>query len=180
MPGATPKEAVEEFLRPLRRVFSCVTTRIPNVRGGYHPSEIPHTVLIGDGGPVALAGSGRLKLRFAHHYGIVEAPGERGPWKVSSAGYFYSLDDAHDQEVIVYHWHPGGSSPVSYPHLHLGAGAGCRREELITAHLPTGRVSVEEFLRMAIVEFRVEPLRADWPQVFADAQRDFETWRTWP
>jgi hypothetical protein len=174
VPGATPKEAVEDFLRPLRRMFSCITPRIPNVRGGYHPSDWPHTVVIGDGRPVALAGLGLLKLRFAHHYRIIKDPVEHDSWKVRTAGYFYSLDDSDDQEVIAYHWHPEGNSPVSFPHLHLGVGAGCHRAELTTAHCPTGRISAGEFLRMAIVDFGVEPLRADWPGVFAEAQQNFE------
>ena len=180
MPAATPKEAVEEFLRPLRRVVSCITPRILNVRGGYHPSEEPHTVFIGDGLSVPLAGPSLLKLRLANHYRIIEAPDERGPWKVSTAGYFYALDDASDQEIIVYHWHPEGRSPIRFPHLHLGPGAGCRREDLAAAHCPTGRIPVEEFLRFAIVDLAVEPVRPNWSEVFTEAQRDFERWRTWP
>lgn len=171
MPGATPKEAVEEFLQPLRRVVSCITARVLNVRGGYHPSTKPHTVFVGDGLPVPLAGPGLLKLRFAHHYRIIQAPDERGPWKVGTAAYFYSLDDASDQEVISYHWHPEGQSPIQFPHLHLGPGARCQRDEIAVAHCPTGRISIEEFLRFAIADFRVEPLRTDWPEVLAAAQR---------
>jgi len=174
VPGATPKEAVEGFLRPLRRVVSCVTPHIPNVRSGYHPSDRPHTVVIGDGRPVALAGPGLLNLRLAHYYRIIRVPDDRRPWKVRTAGYLYALDDSNDQEIIAYHWHPEGNSPMLFPPLHLGAGAGCQRAELTTAHCPTGRVPVEEFVRMVILDFRVEPLRADWPQVFAEAQRDFE------
>ena len=174
MRGANPKEAVEDFLRPLRRLISCVTPRIPNARGGYYPSDIHHTVVIGDGQPIPLARLGRLKLRFAHHYRILRASGERRQWEVRTTGYFYSLDDSDDQEIIAYHWHPERSSPIRFPHLHLGAGADCRREELITAHCPTGLISVSDFLRLAIMDFGVEPLRADWRQVFSETQRDFE------
>jgi hypothetical protein len=180
VPGATPKQAVEEFLSPLRRVVSCITTRILNVCGGYHPSEKPHTVFISDGLPVALAGPGHLKLRLVHHYRIVQVPDERDRWKVSTAGYFYALDDSRDQEIIAYHWHLEGRSPIRFPHLHVGPGAGCQREDLAAAHCPTGRVLVDEFLRFAIVDFQVEPLRPDWRDVFTEAQRDFERRRTWP
>jgi len=171
---------VEEFLRPLRRVVSCATPRILNVRGGYHPSEKPHTVLIADGLPAPLAGPGRLRLRLVHHYRIIETADERGPWRVSTGGYFYSLDDPDNREIIAYQWHPEGRSPMQFPHLHLGSGAGCRREDLAAAHCPTGRISVEEFLRFAIVDLHVEPLRPDWADVFDEAQRNFETWRRWP
>lgn len=179
MPGDTPKEAVEQFLQPLRRVLACVTSGFLNVRGGYYPSETPHTAFIGQGLPVPLAGLGRLKLRFAHQYRVVETPGERGPWKVRTAGYYYSLDDADDHEIIAYHWHPEGESPVTFPHLHIGAGAGCQRSEMQWAHCPTGRIAVEEFLRFAIECFQVEA-EPRWETVFAEAQRDFERWRSWP
>jgi len=88
VPGATPKEAVEAFLRPWRRVISCVTRSILNVRGGYHPREKPHTVFIGDALPIALPGPARLKLRVTHHNRILRVPDQRDAWKISTAGYF--------------------------------------------------------------------------------------------
>ena len=41
------------------------------------------------------------------------------------------------------------------PHLHIGYGAGGRlvRPDLRDAHLPTRRISVEEFVRCVIVDF---------------------------
>ncbi len=66
VPAASPKVAVEQFLRPLRRMVSCITPRVLNVRGGYHPSQKPHTVLIGAGLSVPLAGPSLRKLRIAH------------------------------------------------------------------------------------------------------------------
>ncbi len=174
MPGSTPREAVEEFLRPLRRVVSCVTPGVLNVRGGYHPSEKPHSAIIGDGRPVRLAGPGQLSLRMVHHYRVVKDSGERGRWKVNTAAYYYVLDDRNGQEIISYHWHPESRSPIRFPHLHVGPAAGCAREELATAHCPTGRISIEEFLRFAIADFRVEPLRTDWSDVFAEAERHFQ------
>jgi len=167
VPGAPPKEAVEEFLRPFRRAVSCITTRILNVRGGYHLSEKPHTIFIGDGLAVPLAGSGRLKLRLVHHYRIVQVPSGRDRWRVSTVGYFYALDDPNDLEIIAYHWHPEGRSALRFPHLHIGSAAGCQREDLAGAHCPTGGVTVEEFLRFIVVDFHVEPLRRDWADVLA-------------
>jgi hypothetical protein len=82
--------------------------------------------------------------------------------------------------VFSYQWHPGGRSPVTWPHLHLGAGAEVGRTELASAHLPTGRVSIEEVLRLAITELGVEPLRDDWREVLERTQAAYETWRTWP
>jgi hypothetical protein len=72
-----------------------------------------------------------------------------------------ALDDADGREVLSFQWHPGGRSPVTWPHLHLGAGAEVGRAELTSAHLPTGRVAIEEVLGLAISELGVEPLRGD-------------------
>ena len=133
-----------------------------------HPSGKPHTVLIGDGSPTRLDAPGGVKLRFAHRYKVVEAPEQPGTWKVSTTEYFYALDDSGDQEIIAYHWHP--DSDVKFPHLHIGPGARAGRVELHKAHIPTGRVALEDLLRMAITEFGVEPHRDDWAEVLADTK----------
>jgi hypothetical protein len=133
-------------------------------------------VIIGDGLSVPLAGTGRLKPRLGHRYRIVEAADQREPWIVGTVGYFYALEDSNDQEIIAYHWHPEGRSPIRFPHLHIGSGAGCQREDLAGAHCPTGKIPVEEFLRFIIVDFRVEPLRPDWADVFTEAQRNLDLW----
>ena len=103
--------------------------------------------MIGDGWPVKLAGPSQLSLRMVHHYRIVEDPGERGSWNVRTPGYYYSLDDSSDREVISYHWHPGGRSTIQFPHLHVGPGAGCQRPDIAVAHCPTGRISIDEILK---------------------------------
>ena len=122
-----------------------------------------------------LAGPGHLSLRLVHHYRIGEDPAELGLWKVNTAAYYYVLDDRDGQQIISYHWHPESSSPIRLPHLHVGPAAGCAREELATAHCPTGLISIQEFLQFAVVDFRVEPLRADWRDVFAEAGRNFQS-----
>jgi hypothetical protein len=53
------------------------------------------------------------------------------------------------------------------------------RPELQRAHFPTGRVSVEEFLRLAIHAFDVKPRRSDWRAVLQRTQAAFSKWRTW-
>lgn len=52
--------------------------------------------------------------------------------------------------------------------------------ELARAHLPTGRVSIEEVLRMAITKLGVEPLREDGKEFLDRTQQAYEAWRTWP
>jgi hypothetical protein len=81
------------------------------------------------------------------------------------AGYYYALRELEGSEIVAYHWHPGRRSPIDFPHLHLGAGSGIGREELQKAHVPTGRVDLEDVLLMAIREFGVRPRREDWARI---------------
>jgi len=178
--GRTPAEAVQNFLGPLQQAISCVT-RTVLVSSGYHPrqDEEPHLLTLGES-PARLNSNPRLFLSVTMHYHVVEAPGERGPWKVSIAAYLYSLDDEQGQEILAFHWHPRGRSSVTSPHLHIGPGAGVQYQQLQGAHIPTGRVALEDVLRLAIRELGVRPLRRDWADILDRTQRAFEQWRTWP
>lgn len=81
----------------------------------------------------------------------------------------YSLNDAAGREILAYHWHPEGRSRITKPHLQLGKGADVRRTELADAHLPTGNVTLDENLLLAITEFGVRPIRADWHEILTAA-----------
>jgi hypothetical protein len=90
-----------------------------------------------------------------------------------------TFEDGDGREVFGYHWHPLSRSPVSFPHLHLEAGAMLGRAELEHAHFPTERVSVEEFLGLVIEAFDVRTRRRDWRAVLQQTQAAFSKWRTW-
>ena len=47
-------------------------------------------------------------------------------------------------------------------------------------HFPTGRVSLEDVLHLAIKEFGAKPARADWEEVLEETQATYEALRTWP
>ncbi len=182
MAGSTPAEAVQNFVEPIQKAVSCVTDGVLNVGGGYHPSETPHVLLLNGGSPVGLAGDSRLSLSVIQHYRIMEHAGARGPWKVSTGAYCYSLEDAEGSEVMAYHWHPNQPG-VTFPHLHMRADAQVGPKPLHKYHLPTGRVAIEELLRLAIKELGVEVRprrREDWEDVLDSAQAVYEEWRTWP
>jgi hypothetical protein len=91
----------------------------------------------------------------------------------------YELLDYDERELFVYHWHPTGSSPVRFPHLHvagaapipLAAPAGDappRRLAIDKAHFPTDRVSFEEVVGLLIRDFDIEPHREDWERILSD------------
>ena len=180
MAGRTPAEAVQNFVEPIQLALSCVTRAVVDVSGGYYTRSEPHALVLNRGEPSQLTGATRIWLSAILHYRIVEFQGPAGPWKVSVAGYLYGLQDSEESEIIAYHWHPAARSSVTAPHAHLGPGAQARRTDLARAHLPTGRIAIEDVIRLSIVSFGVYPLREDWSEVLDRTQEAFEEWRTWP
>lgn len=157
--------------------MSCVTDSIFTVNG-YHPSEKPHLLLLNNGDPVPLAGESELSLYITQRFRIVEASGDRGPWKVATAAYVYSLRSKEGREVVAYHWHPDIGVP--FPHMHIRSDIRVGPRDLHKYHLPTGRVALEEVLRQAITELGVDAIRDDWREVLDDTQAAYEAYRTWP
>jgi len=171
MAGRKPAEAVENFLEPLRRAVSRFTKTVISVSPGYDPKGNPHTLWLGNAtDPVPIGRDRRFQILLSQQYEIIPFEGERGPWKVRTLAYNYSLYEG-EGVILGYHCHP--SDRVPYPHAHIYCS------ELPRHHLPTGRVSVEQILRMTATEFGVDPLNRDWEAVLAETQAAFETWQTW-
>jgi hypothetical protein len=183
MAGNTPHEAVQNFLDPLRRSLSCVADAILLVGGGYYPSPKPHVLTLSDSpDPTPLGRDKRFTIMAVQHYHIIQQEGARGPWKVQTAAYYYTIGEAGDREreIFAYHWHPARPNPITFPHFHIYHGAEVGRDDIRKAHFPTGRVAFEDVLRLMITQFGVEPRRDDWDAIFSQAQSSFEEWRTWP
>lgn len=124
-------------------------------------------------GPVKLQDNPGLSLTLLMNYRVVRAEGERGPWKVKTTAYLYRIEGTEGEELVSYHWSPTTPGTVNYPHIHVSG-------KLKKIHFPTGRISMEEMVRLLIREFGIGPLRADWENVLAEQQRKFEQYRTWP
>jgi hypothetical protein len=101
-------------------------------------------------------------------YRITENDVSDKPWKIVTTTYYYSLADESLQEVIAYHWHPTQRSNAVYPHLHMESGAQVGRRDIANAHLPTGWVTLNDAIRLAIAELGVIPRREDWQDVLAE------------
>jgi len=148
-------------------------------KGNYEVNGGPHALTVGKGqkkDKFPLPG-GDFFLSVLMNYTIVEAPGARGPYKVKSTGYFYSLEEGGAKEIITYQWHPTGA--CKFPHLHLGSSSKLGAKTLNKLHLPTGRIALEQVLRLAVEELGVQPIKTDWSDILSDAQGLFEQWRTW-
>ncbi|WP_127501656.1 hypothetical protein [Actinoplanes solisilvae] len=132
--------------------------------------------------PVQCLNGEIFALDLAIQYEIVHLPTDRdrGPYKVSTRGYMHSVQTLDEAEVIAFHWHPGGKSHFTDPHMHLGstqlnpAGVLSKKH-----HIPTARMSVEGVLRFSIEQLKVEPLRDNWSSVLSDSEDLFRMWATW-
>lgn len=120
-----------------------------------------------------------LAISVFQQYRVLEKPDPRQPWQVSTVAYAYTLHEGHGPEILSYQWHPNVQGSVSFPHLHLGSGAGAHRPEMQRAHLPTGRVILEDFVWLLIEEFSVTPQRDDWEAALAQSRSEFEDNRNW-
>lgn len=100
MSGRTPSQAVREYLQPLQRSVSCVTTGVLDVRGGYYVAQQAHTLALANGDPVPLNGNSRLLLTIIQSYRIIEASSVFGPYQVLITGYSYTFDDSNGSEVL--------------------------------------------------------------------------------
>lgn len=169
MAGRTPPEAVAAFVAPLQQAISCVSLAVLQVAGGYQPAARPHALVLADGDAQQLRSEAGLALRVAQQYRIVEDTGPRGPWRAQTVAYSYVVNRG-DKELLAYQWNPLGSGGVARPHLHVGAAADELIDNFHRLHLPTGRIALEEVLRLLIEELGVQPLREDWSDVLDAAQ----------
>lgn len=118
---------------------------------------------------VALRGDGRLTLAVSEHYFIVDRP--HAGWQVDRAAYFYAVGRLDTGELLAYHWHPRGKSPVIEPHLHVRAHIQIGERWLGKVHLPTGSIALEDIVTLAIQELGAEPLRDDWAALLSGDAR---------
>ena len=162
----TSHQAVANYLENLQKLVSCVTDSVI-IADSYQPAGIPQSMTMNDGNPVLLRGPSRLQLALREFY-VINDSEQGSSWRVVVRSYSYEIHDSDGREVLLYHWHPRGNSPVETPHLHLEQGAEVGRAEVRDAHLPTGEVSLNAFLRVLIEEMGVRPRRSDWESVLAE------------
>jgi hypothetical protein len=158
LPASNPAEAAEVYR--LRRVtaLSCLTPAYVELRG-YAPSPAPHPFALAKGETVRLRGESQLGLSVIEEYDIAQTP--EGGWQTRVVAYFYAIEQ-DGSELLAYHWHPHGKSPITSPHLHVRADVQVGERWLGKVHLPTGAIELEDVVALAIEELGADPLREDW------------------
>lgn len=161
---------------------SRVTDR-PILETGWRPSARPYNLsFVPHGLPVPLRTANRsIRLSFLVRidYRVIEQRSTARSYEARIDGYHYEVLDRLGREILAYHWHPAGVSPVTEPHLHLSGRLRPLdvdpRDEPIPLgemHLPTGFVMLAQMVRLLITEFGVEPRREDWETVLREPSAD--------
>lgn len=101
-------------------------------------------------------------------------------YKIKTAAYYYTISefrgtgkDKKEKELLLYHWHPADTADIPYPHLHV------MDSKTKKCHLPTGRVSLEQVIRLLIKDFKVKPKKENWETILNETQGLFEAHRSW-
>lgn len=146
MPGHDPHEAVQDFLRPLEEAIAVLDgfTKliVLGKRGGYRKEQTYSWSLNADEG-LELRGVGSFHADM--HFQVIDADPRHydKPYRVTTLGYRYMLNGLDGKPRWMMHWHPNGTSPVDYPHMHLPPD--------LKAHQPTMRFTFEKAVLWCIV-----------------------------
>lgn len=163
MAGRTPREAVDNFLEPLKEVVGCVTDEgfLARIRrpGGPYPAYFQSGFAIVD----RKAGLSPLRLALTQHYHVGPADGQPGLWTVRTSGWIYDVADSRDTLIAAFHWHPEDSGRVTRPHIHVHGQHDT--VELHKLHFPTGNVSLDVLVRFLIEDLDVQPRTPDWERI---------------
>jgi hypothetical protein len=170
----TPKEAVERYAEPIRTTLTCITDAIVSYRGGVYPGKIHSLSFLNSSSIGRLFGTD-LSLFFSQRYSLQQS--SENEWKIKTEGYWYTVKDEEDKEILAYHWHPV-DQPYKEPHLHLKMLAPSRGE-FARAHVPTGRISIETLALFLIRDLYVKPHGTDWQAVIQRNHDLFEQSRNW-
>jgi hypothetical protein len=173
LPGRNRRDARKAFLVPIGQSLSCITRATLLVSEFVNRGEQLEALALSED-PLKLKSAvlgSTVQLQLRHQYRIVKEK-DRRQFHVSTAAYFYRLDDEPGNEIMSWHWHPGVG--VDHPHLHVSSNPAGKH-----AHLPTGRVSIESVLRMLIDELGVPALKDDYATVLKRAEDNFIEYRRW-
>jgi hypothetical protein len=157
----------------------------PQVRPGPLEGKPPHGLQLNRGRSVPLADTVpavalRLRQLFRVEEILESARGER--YRVSVTGYDYALLHSDTgAELLAFHWHRESSEGrlqlVTFPHLHIDSSV-LSEQALTKLHIPTGRIAIEDVLRLAIRDFKARTLDRNWEKRLQETSTEFERART--
>ncbi len=178
--GRTPEECFDVFtghVRPL--VTDCLPTDFPLIAKRVGASRM--TLSFRQGKEVAApvdSEYGRIHVSLAQ---ALEAVQEGERYRLSTVSYWYRIQKSRELSGhALFRWeYDAGIARHRHcrHHLHMPIEvtiSGRKVMDLDKVHLPTGWVTIEEFLRFLIVDFGVVPPCGDrWPERLEESERAF-------
>jgi hypothetical protein len=178
----SPREAERIFKQAIQRAVKCLQRDVVVVSTAERNGITTLAPVNGDPLRLRTRVGESLFLSFAFRYETVRIPNS-SRHRIAVREYIYTLTDAADTDILAYHWHPvdrrGNAHAAPYPHMHI-YGATSVRQELGSAHLVSGRVSLEEVLACLISSFNVVPANGNWEAIFRENIERFIRDRSWP
>ncbi len=183
MPGNSPSEAVENFVTPIKDALSCLGDSAVIYRD-HPPLDTIQTLTLngGEGLEVPVDGdyAPKLLIEVEMSYLVIHCPDDedRGPYRCTTCAYILRIKQGN-AELMSFHWHPGQNvSPERLPHFHVGES---RLPQMQTLHIPTPRVSVEEFIQTTIEAFGVRPTvdEKTWRELLDSTLGPHREYRSW-
>jgi hypothetical protein len=175
LPGRTQQEAFDAFIEPLKKALSCVAyAKITRTKLN---SELDQSIIV-QPSPLPFTDS-PYQLFMTHTFRYVRHNGTE--WRVSSLRYEYAIEVSKKKhEVVAFHWEGHNSGAAPFAHLHLGH-ANVSSAPLLgpKAHIPTGRVAIEDVVYFLIEDLGVKPLKPDWKEVLARVRQQFMNYKSW-
>lgn len=170
MVDRSTRREFEALAKHMQRCLRCVTDQPSRLRALPEPG-IYRLAFLPAGQPARMMTRGREGSMLLRVQCDITAGQQivRNPWnRAVPIAYRVDIGDC----AFSYHWHPFGPSHVQTPHLHVKArrdmAPGATAIEKL--HFPTGAVSLPAIIRFMIEEVGVDPNRADWERVLADAE----------
>ena len=134
-----------------------------------------YAVAVGNDATFRASSDPVLYAEISMQFELIEVPiqdrARLGRYKASTTWYRYSVHNYNQREILSYQWHPGVE--VDFPHLHV--------ESLEKCHIPTGRISIEEFIWLLVHGFDVKPKKEkEWEKNFETRTKHGPFSRSYP
>ena len=179
MSAKSPRAAIKLVAEDLQAAASCVTRSV--LRAEIVTGDATRATIGFAGAPRARAGKAQQRWISINVAVVATQDDPSGAWRTHTSLYDFSLYE-HPIEgdfSLAYHFHPSPDGRGhTEPHLHVGAqpswGRGLKKK-----HLPTGRISAEDFVRLLIEELDIGRQRSDWAKVLSRGEQRFAERRTW-
>lgn len=120
---------------------------------------------------------GRDKLQLDAHQIIQIFDADN--FRISTVKYIYVLWDFRPNErVLDWHYHRRQNNSFE-AHLHIRDDAQRNNHSLVSRHIPTGRVPLEDVVRFSIDEMNINPRDPNWKNTLIQTEAIFRANRTW-